>query len=213
MCPGPTFDRVYRALKGRLVAGEFAMGEHLEPAQLGEELFSSATPVRDVLHRLVGERIVEAPRNDGFRVPAPSEAELRGLYGWRQMLVGLALKPQPPLVGPVGPASREAENRAANAAVTGEELFLSIARRSPQRELEAAIANVSERLGILAQAERRLFADLADETELIRRSFAEQDWPVVRRAVAAFHHRRRRQVPALLETAWRIAHNRHIGPV
>jgi DNA-binding GntR family transcriptional regulator len=213
MCPGPTFDRVYRALKSRLVAGEFAMGEHLEPAQLGEELFSSATPVRDVLHRLVGERLVEAPRNDGFRVPAPSEAELRGLYGWRHTLVGLALKPQSALVGPVSPASTEAENRAANAAVTAEELFLSIARRSPQRELEAAIANISERPGISRQAERQLFGDLADETELIRRSFAEQEWPVVRRTVAAFHHRRRRQVPALLETAWRIAHNRHIGPV
>ncbi|HET9397625.1 MAG TPA: GntR family transcriptional regulator [Sphingomicrobium sp.] len=213
MCPGPTFDRVYTVLKGRLVAGEFAIGEHLEPAQLGEELFSSATPVRDVLHRLVGERLVEAPRNDGFRVPAPSEAELRGLYGWRNLLVGLALKPPPALPGSLSPASCETKNPSTMSAVTAEDLFLSIARRSPHLELEAAIASVSERLGMFGPAERRLLGDLADETDLIQRSLVEQDWPVVRRAVAAFHHRRRRQVPALLETAWRIAHNRQIRPV
>jgi DNA-binding GntR family transcriptional regulator len=89
--PGPTFDRVYLALKEQLISGRFAPGDHLEPTTIGEELNASITPVRDALHRLVGERMVEAPRNDGFRVPAPTEAELRDLYGWNCRLLELAL--------------------------------------------------------------------------------------------------------------------------
>ena len=99
MSPGPTFDRVYLALKEQVAAGSFAPGDHLEPAVIGEDLNASITPVRDALHRLVGERIVEAPRNDGFRVPAPTEAELRDLYGWNRDLLDLALRKRSPGAG------------------------------------------------------------------------------------------------------------------
>ena len=67
MSPGPIFERVYLALKAQVTSGAFAPGDRLEPAALGEALNASITPVRDALHRLVGERIVEAPRNEGNR--------------------------------------------------------------------------------------------------------------------------------------------------
>jgi hypothetical protein len=213
MCPGPTFDRVYAALKGRLVAGDFAPGEHLEPAILGEQHFSSPTPVRDALHRLAGERLVEAPRSDGFRVPSPSEAELRGLYGWRKLLLDLALKGDGDLSAPLVPAFPAAEELGEQAGAAAHQLFLAIARRSSQRELETAIANVGERLGIFRVAERYLVTDLGDEVKMIWQSCLDENWPMVRRSVAAFHRRRQRLVPQLLEMAWRIAHNRQIGSV
>ena len=72
--------------------GRFAPGEHLEPVAIGRELNASITPVRDVLHRLVGERLVEAPRHDGFRMPSPTEAELRSLYGWNSELIDIGLR-------------------------------------------------------------------------------------------------------------------------
>jgi DNA-binding GntR family transcriptional regulator len=209
MSPGPTFDRVYKTLKGRLVAGDFAPGEHLEPAALGEQFFSSATPVRDVLHRLVGERLVEAARSDGFRVPSPTEAELRGLYGWRKLLLDHALKSGADIAWtPAIPTLEDLSGKAA-----ADQFFLAIARRSSRRELEAAIVNAGERLGIFRQAEAQLITDLGDETGLIWQSLSAADWPMVRRTIAAFHRRRQRLVPELLEAAWRIAHNRQIASV
>ena len=83
MSPGPTFERVYHALKEQLGSARFAAGEHLEPATLSHELNASITPVRDALHRLVGEGLVEAPRGDGFRVPAPAKAATIANSTWR----------------------------------------------------------------------------------------------------------------------------------
>lgn len=200
-------------MKDRLGAGDFAPGEHLEPAVLGEQLFSSATPVRDVLHRLVGERLVEAPRNDGFRVPSPTEGELRGLYGWRKLLLDLALRGSPGIARPVAITVPTPEELPGKAAAATDNLFLSIARRSSRRELELAIANASERLGLFRQAECQLVIDLDDEVAALWQSLSTADWPTARRRISAFHRRREQLVPELLETAWRIAHNRQIGSV
>lgn len=56
-----TFGRVYAAIKQQLLEGAFRPGERIEPAILSDELGASVTPVRDALHRLAGERLVEAP--------------------------------------------------------------------------------------------------------------------------------------------------------
>src|SRR5690349_3688178 len=88
--PG-TFERVYAAIKQRLREGVYRPGERLEPALLAEELNASVTPVRDALHRLTGERLVETPRHEGFRVPMMTEPLLRFLYGWHLALLLLAV--------------------------------------------------------------------------------------------------------------------------
>src|ERR1700746_388476 len=88
--PG-TFERVYAAIKARLRSGVYRPGERLEPAALADELNASVTPIRDALHRLTGERLVEAPRHEGFRVPMLTETTLRHLYAWHQDLLLLAI--------------------------------------------------------------------------------------------------------------------------
>src|SRR3546814_4258715 len=60
MSPGATMERVYIELKARAMRGEFAPGERLDPAVLARNLEVSATPVRDALHRLSGERIIDS---------------------------------------------------------------------------------------------------------------------------------------------------------
>jgi DNA-binding GntR family transcriptional regulator len=90
MSPGVTFERVYPALKRQLREGVRVPGTPIEPAIIGNELGASITPVRDALHRLVGERLVEAPQHNGFRVPRPTEAELRDLYAWNGLVIGAA---------------------------------------------------------------------------------------------------------------------------
>lgn len=196
MSPGPTFDRVYVALKGQLTGGRFAPGDHLEPAAIGDELSASITPVRDALHRLVGERIVEAPRNDGFRVPSPTEAELRDLYGWNRELLELGLRfRRPPSKGARLYATDQASEPACLATA---DLFLEIARRSSNPELESAIENLNDRLGALRKGEGAVFEDLVEELGLLLTAFRGQDAPALRRLIAIYHRRRQRHAPELL---------------
>ena len=96
MSPGATMERVYRELKARAMQGEFAPGERLDPSVLARELGASATPVRDALHRLSGERIIDSWHQEGFRQPILAEADLHDLHAWAAALLTLALAPQLP---------------------------------------------------------------------------------------------------------------------
>ena len=199
MSPGPTFDRVYLALKEQLMSGRFTPGDHLEPMTIGEELNASITPVRDALHRLVGERLVEAPRNDGFRVPAPTEAELRDLYGWNCRLLDLALgRRASARVALLGTGSAEPPDIATFMAA---DLFRLIAHRSGSPEHERAVENLNDRLGALRVAEQRLFEDAAEEFSSLAAAFRESDIAALRRGVGAYHRRRQRRVPEILVAA------------
>jgi DNA-binding GntR family transcriptional regulator len=203
--PGPTFDRVYLALKAQLTSGRFPPGEHLEPASLGDELNASITPVRDALHRLVGERIVEAPRNDGFRVPAPTEAELRDLYRWNRELLDLAVRRRASGRGNLRHDVSVAETclRAPNLVVA--ELFRHIAALSGNPEHELAVASLNDRLGAVRISEERLFEDWAGELEGLREAYARDDMTGLRRGIGAYHRRRQRCVPELLVDWRRLA--------
>ncbi|KAB2855628.1 MAG: GntR family transcriptional regulator, partial [Sphingopyxis terrae] len=87
MSPGATMERVYLDLKARILAGTYPPGTRLEAAQLAKSLASSATPVRDALYRLSGERIIESWHQEGFRQPLLSEADLVDLYWWTGALL------------------------------------------------------------------------------------------------------------------------------
>jgi DNA-binding GntR family transcriptional regulator len=188
MCPGPTFDRIYNALKGQLASGIHAPGDHLEPAVIGEALFASITPVRDALHRLAGERLVEAPRHNGFRVPSPTEAELRDLYRWNCRLLELALG---------RPASPARDDPAADAA----SLFQLVARLSANRVHERAVYNESDRLGSMRALEPDVLAGTDTEFDRLLDCYRRCDWRTLKSSVRAFHRRRERAVPELLALA------------
>lgn len=195
MSPGPTFDRVYLALKEQLTGGRFAPGEHLEPTTLGEELAASITPVRDALHRLVGERIVEAPRNDGFRVPIVTELLLRQLYAWQGDLVRLSLAHQRPDAPGIGPLHTAGDTPHLTAA----DLFIELARSSGNWELVTALANACDRLGPATLLEGRFIADLEGELDKLRTLVSTGDLAALRSAVTAYGRRRERIVPQLVD--------------
>lgn len=200
MSPGPTFDRVYVALKEQLTSGRFVPGEHLEPAALGDELSASITPVRDALHRLVGERIVEAPRNDGFRVPIITELVLRQLYGWQADLLRLALAHHRPEAQTEIPSCHSLEE---GTSPTSTDLFIELGRASRNGELLAALSNACDRVGPAALLEGRFMPDLEEELDKLRNLIKEGDIPGLRSAVNAYQKRRERIVPQLVEALQR----------
>jgi DNA-binding GntR family transcriptional regulator len=69
-------EQVTRALEAAVVAGELQPGVIYSAPTLAERFHVSATPVREAMLDLVGEGMMEAVRNRGFRVVALSEADL-----------------------------------------------------------------------------------------------------------------------------------------
>ena len=199
MTPPGTFDRVYAAIRQRLREGVYRPGDRLEPALLSDELNASVTPVRDALHRLTGERLVEAPRHEGFRVPMLTETMLRHLYEWHLDLLLLALMKQ------------RARNFAADEDAFVEDdgaglsardrlngLFLLLAKSTGNPEHVAALRSLTERLEPVQRAEVMFLDETETETEEIVRALRLYDRKALRRSLVQYHRRRERIVPEIL---------------
>ena len=194
--PG-TFERVYATLKQRLRAGVYKPGERLEPAALSDELNASVTPVRDALHRLAGERLIEAPRHEGFRVPMLTEAMLRQLYRWHRdlLLIALLNRRGGAIDDGIAAAGTSADMPAHE---QQKAVFLALVRSTGNSEHVAALEALSARLQPLEQL-AGAFLDAAEaETDEIRRALRTQDLRALRRSLIRYHRRREKLVPELL---------------
>ena len=196
MTPGGTFERVYGAIKQRLRQGYYQPGERLEPAALSDELNASVTPVRDALHRLTGERLVEAPRHDGFRAPMLTEPWLRQLYAWHRDLLLLALSDlertiAEPLIG-VEPSADSPPHERQKA------MFLALVRSTANIEHVETFEALSDRLQPAQQLAGALVDAAGAETEEIGSALRASDRKGLRRALVRYHRRREKLVPDLL---------------
>lgn len=202
MTPPGTFDRVYAAIKQRLRDGLYRPGDRLEPAVLSDELNASVTPVRDALHRLTGERLVEAPRHEGFRVPMMTETVLRHLYAWHLDLLLLAVM-------------RHQSTALANEATVNHgqselpvhqrqnALFLALGRAAGNPEHGAALEALGQRLEPVQRLEQFFLEETEAETVEIVRSLQARDRKALRRSLIRYHRRRERIVPELLAALYR----------
>lgn len=191
--PG-TFDRVYAAIKQRLRSGAFRPGQKLEPAMLSDELNASVTPVRDALHRLTGERLVEAPRHEGFRAPLLTESMLRHLYAWHRDILLLAM------ARPKAGLGRNAVERSEQSPSSErlKVLFANLAGWSDNPELSVALENLTERLEPYQQFEREFLDATEAESEQIAAAIQANDLKALRRGLVQYYRRRDRIVPQLL---------------
>lgn len=195
--PG-TFERVYAALKQQLRDGRFRPGDRLEPAQLSDQLNASVTPVRDALHRLTGERLVEAPRHDGFRVPMLTETTLRHLFAWHRDLLLLAITSQRRRRALHG-AAPDIDRPTGNHAERPGALFLAIAQGTGNPEHLFALEAVIDRLEPVQRLETLLLDAIEEETAEIVAAIESSDTRRLRVALVRYHRRRERIVPELLE--------------
>lgn len=203
MNPGATFERVYLALKEQLGSGRYAAGEHLEPAALSQDLCASITPVRDALHRLVGEGLAEAPRGDGFRSPFITEVGLRHLYRWNASLLDLATRPRFTRACLAGSSDVDSGDPLSRT----EQLFVAIAACSGNPEHVAAIVRLNERFRPVRRAERDLFPQLEHATEEMAACFAGGSAGPLRRAITLYHRKRQRLAAEIVAALHRVSGN------
>jgi DNA-binding GntR family transcriptional regulator len=194
--PG-TFERVYSAIRDRLREGRYRPGERIEPALLSDELNASVTPVRDALHRLTGERLVEAPRHEGFRAPMMTETLLRYLYSWHLDLLLLAVMKQQ--------ASALTDRMAVNDVrePPGYEfqnvVFAALARATGNPEHVAALKSLTDRLEPVQRLEQLFLDETETETGEIVQALQAHDRKALRSGLLRYHRRRIRIIPKLLE--------------
>jgi DNA-binding GntR family transcriptional regulator len=198
LSPG-TFERVYAAIKARLREGAYRPGSRLEPAVLSQELNASVTPVRDALHRLTGERLVEAPKHEGFRAPMMTESLLRQLYAWHLDLLLLAvMKHRASAIVDETMINEGASDLPVH--VRENELFLALARSSGNPEHVAALRALTERLEPVQRIEAVFLGETDRETERIIRALRTNDRKALRKGLVQYHRRRERIIPELLAT-------------
>jgi DNA-binding GntR family transcriptional regulator len=85
-------EKTYDYLKTNILSGHFVPGERLAEEHLAEELGVSRTPVREALHKLEQEGLIEPLESRGFRVPQDSAEEIEDLFDIRTVLEGYTLK-------------------------------------------------------------------------------------------------------------------------
>src|SRR5659263_539446 len=85
-------EKTYDYLKANILSGHFIPGERLAEEHLAEELGVSRTPVREALHKLEQEGLIEPLESRGFCIPRDSSEEIEDLFELRTVLEGYTLK-------------------------------------------------------------------------------------------------------------------------
>lgn len=200
MNSGPTSERVYAALKARLLANAFAPGARLDPAMLANNLASSVTPVRDALHLLTGERLVDIRTGDGFHVPHMTGPGLEDLYAWSADVLLHSLRRRvAPGDGPGAPIFSQGESVADRTAI----LFDRIVARSVNREHVLATRLLSDRLHAVRTVEPLTVPDNDGALAAIEVAAAADDVAALRKTIVAYHRRRHRMAFDIVRLLYR----------
>jgi DNA-binding GntR family transcriptional regulator len=85
-------DRVYEALREKILSGVYPPGSRLILSRLANEHEMSFIPVREALQRLEGERMVRSERNRGATVTELSIADMSDIYETRLVLESAAIR-------------------------------------------------------------------------------------------------------------------------
>lgn len=107
-------ERARRALAGRIMDGTIAPGTPLRIAGLSEDLGMSATPVREALNLLTGEKLVDYLPMRGFVVTSPPDDDQVRTMGEARLL----LEPELAALAATHASAAEREDLATTAAQT-----------------------------------------------------------------------------------------------
>lgn len=199
----PSGDRIYAAVKRKVLEGAWRPGERIEAARLAETLNSSLTPVRAALQRLVGERLVESRPTEGFHRPPVTEVGLKDLYDWNGRIVLSAA--QLAWATPSGQRAEIPDLSGASPGAAAAAVFATLGRRSASASCALTLEGLNDQLHTARRLEPLALEGLEAEIAELARLLGEPDGGGFRQAAAAYHRRRARATPALVELLYRPA--------
>ncbi|MCP4628295.1 MAG: GntR family transcriptional regulator [bacterium] len=88
----PLGQHVFDNLKQAIIRGKIAPGEWLVESHIAEMLGISRTPVREAIHKLERERLIERQPRGGFTVLGLNREDIEETFGIRSVLEGYAAR-------------------------------------------------------------------------------------------------------------------------
>jgi DNA-binding GntR family transcriptional regulator len=79
-------EQILQRVRSEIISGFAPPGTMYSVPTLADSLGTSSTPVREALLELVNTGLLEPLRNRGFKVTAPSVAELQDIFNMRELL-------------------------------------------------------------------------------------------------------------------------------
>ena len=202
MSPEPvTAEHVYSRLKALITSGALAPLKPVVATEVAADLGVSTSPVRDALHRLRGERLLNAHPGGGFEIPQLTAHQLHDLYIWHGRLIRMAIKDRkiPNGKNPMVPGAWPADySSPAALADTTEVMFATMVHRAGSLELDLAVASASERLRSTRLKEIDRWTDVASELEAVRLLAISGTRTELLNALWIYHRRRIRNVAKLI---------------
>jgi DNA-binding GntR family transcriptional regulator len=202
-------DRVYSAIKARVIAWGFRPGEPVRPGILAAQLGVSATPIRAALNRLAAEGLVTREPRKGFVALSMSEDRLVGLYRLNHHLLDAALTVPSPNANVMAAAAStiagighdldcgERNTSDGIAGYTGL-LFSCIARLSGNAHVVESVEHVNDCLHYIRTIEHDQLDDVPGELIDVCELFLAERVDDVARAITKYHARRLALLPKLL---------------
>jgi DNA-binding GntR family transcriptional regulator len=187
-----TSERIYAAVKRSILSSAFLPGQRIDASELANANSASVTPVRAALSRLLGERLIDAHPNDGFRMLQISEPWLRDLYAWNAQLLLASLAP-PAVALRRSPATQTValeDPNTADLATATAILFRQIASLSGNSEAIGAIASLNDRLLVARAFEPQLLNQGREELDILATAITVLDRHDLRALIVAYHRRR-----------------------
>lgn len=171
------FGQAICAVRKRVRAGRYVLGERLAITELANDLDLSATPVREALSRLSGEGLIEDRRGQGYFAWRLDVVDLTDLYELQGAYLDIALS----RAGARGPGLEP------SAAASAEDLFAHIVHQSHSAALTRANRLLADRLAAPRLVEVRVLSDVEGELSALLGIVAIDD---LRQELAAYHERR-----------------------
>ena len=85
-------DEIVQILRGRIINGDYSIGEKLVENKIAEELKVSRTPVREAFKQLTKENLIEYIPNKGCFARGFDQDDLRDIYAVRNAVEQLAVE-------------------------------------------------------------------------------------------------------------------------
>ncbi|PWU55492.1 GntR family transcriptional regulator [Micromonospora globispora] len=173
-------DRVFDELRRRIVVGELAPGDRIDPTELADSLGVSRTPVREALLKLDAEGLVERQPYRGVVASGIDHAAAEDITAMRIQLEVLAVRAAVPRLQATDLEQLRRAHASFQAAVQGQDADRSFGDLNREFHLTLYRLAGSERLV-------RLIRDLSVQAERIRAHFNVRGGPAVQEHEAILH--------------------------